>query len=171
MSDAPLPTLPQPVVTPRAPADKVKRFLAQLIDAACAGLLYVMVGGLLSLLVGPLGDGLGAAAAAGYILARDGLTYEFMMHRSVGKQLLGLAVIGPDGGPIRIEDSVTRNLPMALGHLVGIVAWVPFIGWLFAFLSVPVLVLVALAEGVMVLTQEDGRRFGDRFAGTQVVEG
>jgi uncharacterized RDD family membrane protein YckC len=64
---------------------------------------------------------------------------------SPGKRLFGLRVIRLDGGRITPLDSFVRNLPLVLPP------------WSFL-------------ECVPALRREDGRRSGDRMAGTRVVE-
>ncbi len=64
---------------------------------------------------------------------------------SPGKRLFGLRVVRLDGGRVTPLDSFVRNLPLVLPP------------WNFL-------------ECVPALTREDGRRSGDRMAGTRVVE-
>jgi uncharacterized RDD family membrane protein YckC len=70
--------------------------------------------------------------------------------QSIGKKLCGLMVVNVEtGAPCGLGQSIGRALVHAL--LNGI----PFIGW--------------LIEPLAVVTTLDGRRFGDRAAGTQVI--
>ncbi|KAA0252398.1 hypothetical protein FBQ97_16505 [Acidobacteria bacterium ACD] len=64
---------------------------------------------------------------------------------SPGKRLLGLAVVGPHGASWSLGASVLRNLPLLLP-------------------------LWNLVEAIEVVRRGDGRRPGDRVAGTRVVE-
>lgn len=64
---------------------------------------------------------------------------------SPGKRLLGLRVVGPGGVSRSLWASVLRNLPLLLP------------GW-------------NLLEAIEVVRRGDGRRPGDRIAGTRVVE-
>lgn len=64
---------------------------------------------------------------------------------SPGKTLFGLKAVRKDGQPLSLLNSIVRNLPLAI----------------------PVWNLVEL---VAVLTSADGRRTGDRAAGTVVLE-
>jgi uncharacterized RDD family membrane protein YckC len=71
--------------------------------------------------------------------------------RSIGKRAMGLMVV-----------NVSTNQPCSAGEssiralIKGLVGAVPFIGW--------------CVEPGFVLFSEDGRRLGDRAAGTQVIE-
>ena len=151
---------PEPVASaPLATAkpDMSKRAIAAIIDCVAAVLvgLIPIVGGLI---------------ATAYWLVRDGLDIEFMPHRSIGKKLVGLQPVTLDGRPVDIETSVKRNLPFAVGGIAQVLLFIPIIGWI---LMIPV-VLVALGLGLMelflVITSEDGRRMGDKFANTKVIE-
>ncbi|MDK2926205.1 MAG: hypothetical protein PWQ41_1979 [Bacillota bacterium] len=136
-------------------ADLVSRFLAALIDSLVAGVLSLVP------FVGFLAGGV-------YTLTKDGIMYELTKNpeykdRSLGKKLLRLKVVRLDGGPVDMAVSAKRNLPLAIGGIIGIV---PVLGWIFG----PILGLImALLELLLVLTDPAGRRLGDRWAGTQVV--
>jgi len=97
-----------------------------------------------------------------WILVADGV---IPGGRSPGKRLLGLRVAffeplaqprGPD-----VRESALRNLPLGIVALLGIhpIGWVlfPFVG-----------LAVVVAEVWLSFRDPDGRRLGDRFAGTLV---
>lgn len=136
-------------------ADLVSRFLAALIDSLVAGVLSLVP------FVGFLAGGV-------YTLTKDGIMYELTKNpeykdRSLGKKLLRLKVVRLDGGPVDVAVSAKRNLPLAIGGIIGIV---PLLGWLIG----PVLGLImTFLELLLVLVDPGGRRLGDRWAGTQVV--
>ena len=138
-------------------ADLGKRFVAAIIDSV----IGVVIG---------LIPAIGGLAAAAYWAVRDGLEFEFMHHRSIGKHVMKLRPVTLDGSPMDITASVKRNWMFALGGVVQLLLWIPFIGWLFV---VPV-ALVAFAIGVielfLVLTDPEGRRLGDKIANTKVIE-
>jgi uncharacterized RDD family membrane protein YckC len=148
---------PGAYVWPAGKADLTKRFVAIIIDAVIAVVIgfIPMVGGIV---------------AAAYWVLRDGLELEFMDQRSIGKKLTKLRPVRIDGTRLDMMDSVRRNWMFGLGGLTQFLLFIPILGWL---LVIPV-ALVAFAFGVtelvMVLTQEDGRRFGDRWATTKVIE-
>jgi uncharacterized RDD family membrane protein YckC len=88
-----------------------------------------------------------------------------MRHRSLGKRLLGLAVIRLDGRPMTLEASIRRNWMFAVGFFS--TAW--------GSLALTLLVLLAATallafETFRVAFTLDGRRWGDDLAGTRVVE-
>jgi uncharacterized RDD family membrane protein YckC len=136
-------------------ADLAARFFAALIDVAVSVVVSFIpaVGGLL---------------AAAYWLVRDGLDLDFMDGRSLGKKALKLRPIRLDGQPMDLATSMMRNWMFALGGVVSFLLFIPIIGWL---LMIPV-ILAALALGivelVLVVTDPEGRRIGDRMAGTRL---
>ncbi|NLY50385.1 MAG: RDD family protein [Firmicutes bacterium] len=136
-------------------ADLVSRFLAALIDGLIAGVLMLV----------PL---VGFIAGGVYTLTKDGIVYELTRNpeyksRTIGKKLLRLTVERNDGGEIDLATSAKRNLPLAIGSLIGIV---PILGWVIGPLVAPILTVI---EIVLVVVDASGRRLGDRWAGTQVV--
>lgn len=154
---------PPPVAPPASDAtaakpDVGKRFIAYVIDAVIASLLSI---------VPVLGSLLGAA----YILVRDGLEFDFMDGRSVGKKLMKLRPVRDDGGKMDLTTSVMRNWPLALGSLAGLVSFSPFLGILALSLLISLIGgIVGLIEVYLVVTSPDGRRLGDKFAHTHVIE-
>lgn len=151
----PPPAPPEPA--PQAPpatggkADLGKRFIAMLID----GILSAVVGFV------PV---IGGLAGAAYMLLRDGLELDFMDGRSLGKKLMKLRPARLDGQPMDIASSVKRNLPFAIGPAIMII---PIVGWIIG----PVIALIiGLIEAILVLADAEGRRMGDKFAETKVIE-
>lgn len=138
-------------------ADLVKRFVAAVIDGAVASIIgfIPVVGGLIGL---------------AYILLRDGFDVEFMDYRSIGKKLMKLRPIRPDGTSMSYEASFRRNWPLVFGSLVQILIFIPVIGWLL----IPIVAIVGLAlliaEVALVFTNPEGKRWGDQLADTKVVE-
>lgn len=138
-------------------ADLVKRFVAAIIDGAVAAVIGMIpvIGGLIGLT---------------YILLRDGFEFDFMDYRSVGKKLMKLRPLKDDGTRMTLRDSFQRNWPLVFGSLVQILIFIPVLGWIL----IPIVALVGLALGiaevVLVFTNPEGRRWGDRLAGTKVVE-
>jgi uncharacterized RDD family membrane protein YckC len=111
----------------------------------------------------------GALVGTLYALVRDGLDFDFMRHRSLGKRLMKLRVVRLDGQPMDIATSVQRNWPLAIGSLASFFLYIPLLG----LLLFPLLLLVGLGiwvfEGYRALNHPDGRRWGDDLANTQVV--
>jgi len=146
-----------PYTWPAGKADPSKRIVAVIIDAVIAVLIGLIpwIGGLI---------------AAAYWVLRDGMEFDFMDHRSVGKKLMKLRPITADGGELDMMMSVQRNWMFGFGGVMQFLMYIPLLGWL---LMIPV-ALLALAIGIIelikVLTDEEGRRFGDVWAKTKVVE-
>jgi len=154
-----------PPAPPMGKADVGKRIVAALIDAIPAIIVAVVFG-----LIPFIGGLVGGVLAAGWWLVRDGLDLDFADKRSLGKKLMKLRPVRLDGQPMTLEVSVKRNLPLAI-YCVGYLFWVvPVAGWL---LSIPVFALggiVSLIEAILALTDPEGRRMGDKYAGTKVIE-
>lgn len=138
-------------------ADLTRRIIAGVIDAA------------ITLVVGFI-PWLGGLLATGYWLVRDGLELEFMDHRSIGKKLMKLRPVTADGQPTEMVDSVKRNWPLAFGGVAQLLLFIPIIGWILLIPVVFIAFAVGIVEVVLVITDSEGRRLGDRFAGTRVVE-
>ncbi len=160
--EAPAPPPPPPVadtpppppaqsITPSGKADLGKRIIAAIIDGLISGVLGLI----------PVAGGLVGAA---YMLVRDGLDIEFMNMQSLGKKVMKLRAIRVDGQPMDLASSVKRNIPFAIGPIIMIV---PILGWIIGPL---VALIIGIIEIVLVLTDDEGRRMGDRFAETKVIE-
>ena len=133
-------------------AETGNRIIAAAIDGLIAGAISVII---------PV---IGGFIGAAYMLVRDGLDIEFMDNRSLGKKIMKLRpVVMPDGGKVDLNTSVKRNWMFALGPLGSI----PIIGW---FIILPLAMIISIVEIVLVLTDDQGRRWGDKMAETQVVE-
>ncbi|HEU4557240.1 MAG TPA: RDD family protein [Longimicrobium sp.] len=135
--------------------DLVKRFVAYFIDGVILGVIAYLPG-----IIGIVGA---AAAIAGWLM-RDTL----IEGRSPGKKIMGLQAVNAAGRPVSINESAIRNLPFVLGAVAALIAKFTIVG---ALLSLPILMaagVIALVEGVMVLT--GNVRFGDRFASTHVID-
>lgn len=145
--------------SPRTEArpDIGRRIIAVIIDVIIAFVLGFIpfIGGLLGAL---------------YMLLRDGMHYEIMDRRSVGKKLMRLRPVCLDGGEMDVGRSAKRNWMFALGAVNQTLLWIPIIGWaLIPIISVAALI-IGIVELVLVLTDQEGRRWGDRIAGTKVIE-
>lgn len=99
----------------------------------------------------------GYFAGLAYILLGDG----FFDGRSVGKKLLKLKVVSIENNvPGTFRESILRNSTFAVGLALTILPWV---GWLF-------LLGIIILEFILVLGSTDGKRLGDEFANTMVIE-
>ncbi len=162
--DPTLSTAPPPTA---AKADLGSRFAAYILDAiVVVALTFVFA------FMGTRMGGIGTLIGAAYILGRDGLTLGFATHRSIGKQLMNLRPVRLDGRPMDLETSIRRNWPLALGAVLsGLGALLG--GWIGAILGGAlgmIAGLLGLVEAILVLTDAEGRRIGDKFAETQVVD-
>ena len=126
-------------------AQILNRGIAKLIDlfiVAAAGQMLVPVGFL---------------GGLAYILIADG----FSGGRSIGKRLIGLQTVLPGQREAAgFRESIIRNLPFAVAQVAFAI---PYVGWL-------VSVAIIAFEAVLILGNEQGRRFGDEVAGTQVLD-
>jgi len=142
---------------PAGKADLSKRAVAAIIDAVVAVLIGLIpwIGGLIS---------------AAYWVVRDGMEFEFMDQRSVGKKLMKLRPVTADGGKLDMMMSVRRNWMFGFGGIMAFLMYIPILGWL---LMIPVGLLamvIGIIELIKVFTDEEGRRFGDVWAQTKVIE-
>jgi uncharacterized RDD family membrane protein YckC len=112
---------------------------------------------------------LGAIFGSLYLLFKDGLMYQITKkdewkNKSIGKKLMNIEILSLDEQVIDLSISAKRNLPLTIGNFIAII---PVIGWVIG----PILALVlALVELIIFLTDEDGRRLGDKWAKTQVIK-
>ncbi|HLE16895.1 MAG TPA: RDD family protein, partial [Syntrophales bacterium] len=93
-------------------ANVLHRFIAKFLDflivAACAKLIP------------PIGFFAGVA----YLLIADGL----WEGQSVGKRIIGLQTVKVSGGGAgSFQESIIRNVPLAMGWIAGVI---PYVGWL-----------------------------------------
>jgi uncharacterized RDD family membrane protein YckC len=152
-------TTPQQESKPKGDgkADLGKRFVAGLIDAVIA----IVVGFI------PI---IGGIISAAYWLLRDGMDFEFMKRRSLGKKVMKLRPVTLDGSPVDIAVSIKRNWMFAFGGIVQLLMFIPVVGWaLIPVVGVIALILVII-EIILVLTDPEGRRMGDKIANTKVIE-
>ena len=96
---------------------------------------------------------------------RDGFTFEPFMGQSLGKKLLNMrAVVLDTGENCDYILSIKRNLPFIIPMIFMVI---PVVGWVIG----GILWFAALViEVVLVITDENGDRLGDKIAGTRVVE-
>jgi uncharacterized RDD family membrane protein YckC len=141
------------VAQARGKADLGKRFVAMLIDCVAAMVLGVV----------PV---LGAVLGAAYFLLRDGLEFDFMDGRSLGKKVMKLRPVREDGRPMDIQTSMRRNWMYTFGA-VGVI---PVVGWILLIPLAAVATAIGVYEVIKVFTDPQGRRLGDAMAKTVVIE-
>jgi|GEM_PF-3590060 len=133
----------------------VKRFVAYFIDAVILAVIANLPG-----ILGIVGA---AAAIAGWLM-RDTL----LESRSPGKKIMGLQAVGASGRPVTLNESMVRNAPFVIGAIGSLISHFTLVGAIIAFPIAMAAGLIALLEGVMVVT--GNVRFGDRFANTHVID-
>ncbi len=127
------------------------RFGARFIDGIITAIISFVIGFILP------GDGLfltsliGAAISLGYFAL-----LESNSGATPGKQLLGLKVVGPDGGNPTIEQSLKRNVWLAFQI-------VPVIGGLAGLAA-------AIAIAVTISSSDANRGWHDEFGDTTVLK-
>jgi|GEM_PF-685093 RDD family. len=164
--------------------DPVKRAVAFMIDIIIFFVLSLIISAIVSLLsklIPPLGM---VVTQQGLVVAFLLIKDYFYQGRGIGKNLMGLQVVDVYTGlPPTILQSTKRNvgfyLPLILmwaAQLILRILHLP--GDLDAFLlralelvSFIYVLAVVPAECWLAYNNQDSRRFGDRFAGTGVVEG
>ena len=162
------PTTPDPSESPTpepdatGKPDAVKRFIAMLIDG--------IISAVLSFAVGIISSILGGIVAAVYWVVRDGLDVDFMKHRSLGKKVMKLNVVRLDGKPMDLETSVKRNWMFGFGAISSILIYIPILGWILILVGSLIALCIGLYECYKVLTDKEGRRWGDELAGTKVID-
>lgn len=134
-------------------ADLGKRFVAIVLDMVIAAVLALIpvVGGLI---------------ACAYLVVRDGLEFDFMDRRSIGKKVMKLRPVRLDGKPMDIQTSLTRNWMYGMGFIAAI----PVIGWI---LALPIVLLafgILIYDLIKIFGDPQARRLGDTMAKTVVIE-
>lgn len=127
---------------------RLTRLLAKAVD------IFIVL--ILSFLFYPFG----LVLALVYVAISDSLSGG----QSVGKKLLGFAVISlEDGSPCSLKQSTIRNLPLLLPMFF---ALIPFWGWIISsILSIPLIGF----EIYLMLKLESAHRLGDVMADTTVI--
>jgi len=137
-------------------ADLGKRIPAALID----GILAFVIG-----FIPFIGGLIGTA----YWCVRDGMEIDFMDQRSIGKKVMKLRPVTLDGTPMDIMTSIKRNWMFALGGVAQVLAYT-IIGLIIAIPLAMVVFLLVILELILVITDDEGRRLGDKIANTMVIE-
>lgn len=130
------------------------RIIAALIDMLFAWIFVVIpvIGGVISVL---------------YLLFKDALPYQITKddewkNKSLGKKLMNLEVNNLKGEIVDLQVSALRNIPLTIGNFIAII---PVLGWIIG----PVVgVIFVTVELILLLTDKNNRRLGDRWANTKV---
>ena len=113
--------------------------------------------------------GVGQLLCAGYLVLRDGLELDFMNHRSIGKKVMKLHLESVEGQPLELITSVKRNWIFAIGPLASLLFIIPILGGVMILFALFAASALGITELVLAITDADGRRLGDKWAGTMVV--
>jgi uncharacterized RDD family membrane protein YckC len=159
-------TMPRPFSPADAPARHISKGKASLSKRTLAMLIDGVIAAVLTLL-----PYLGGLLAAAYLVSRDGLELDFMHRRSLGKHVMGLKPVQLDGHPMDLETSFRRNWMFGLGGITVFFEWIPLLGVFVAIVVGIVGLVIGLYEIFKVLSDSQGRRWGDTMAHTQVIEG
>jgi uncharacterized RDD family membrane protein YckC len=166
---APGPTGGQPVPGVPRPGELLDRFLARLIDGILLGIVFgicqvIFTGIFISGLSTSVVEYLLAWLFISIIVVAVSLAYFGYMESNngatLGKQLLKLKVVGPDGASNpTMEQALRRNAFYAI-QLVYIV---PIVGWIFG----PIAMLAAVIMIAVTINNDTVNRQGwhDKFAG------
>ncbi|MEF9476358.1 MAG: RDD family protein [Candidatus Mariimomonas ferrooxydans] len=128
-----------------AKAKILNRIVAKAID-------FIIIGALLETI-----PGAGYYAGLAYLLMGDGL----FGGRSIGKRLIRLKVVLYETGDIgSYKESIIRNFTFAAGYILMVI---PLIGFIFPL-------IIFFFEGLLMIGNERGMRFGDELVKTQVIE-
>jgi len=148
---------------PTQPGELLPRLGARILDALIVGIPMAI---LTSLVVFGSDSGFMAfvmSVLSGVAAFAYWTHFESTKGATIGKKLLGLSVVGPDGGLPTREQAAKRNAFVALQIFSGI----PFLGWLVSLASLAAWIGVAVT-----IEQDNGKQgFHDKFAGgTRVVK-
>lgn len=138
-------------------ADSARRLVAFAIDGVIAGAVSVI----------PIAGNLLAGL---YLLLRDGFDVAFMDGRSIGKRVMGLRPLCDDGAPMTPETSARRNWPIAVPSLAAFLGLVPVAGSTIKPVGVAAGIVLIILECYLAMSDVTGVRWGDRLAGTRVVD-
>ncbi len=140
-------------------ADPVKRIIAFIIDAVAS-----MIVGFIPLVGGIIG--------ALYMLLRDALPIEALEYKSIGKKLMKISVVNTQDPTSKVDYgmSAKRNWMFALGPIMLFFLFIPIIGWIIDILLGIAVLIIVIIEIVKLFTNEKGLRWGDKMAGTMVIE-
>lgn len=154
------------------PGELMDRFLARLIDGLVLGVAYWVLSSIFAnMFLGGLSNSVGelfiyyvvlsvvfTALALGYFAFLDSTKGQ-----TVGKMVMKLQVLGPDGGHPTVEQSIRRNIIYA----TNLVSIVPVLGWIVG----PLAALIGVIMIAVGINSDPVRRQGwhDRFAGGTTV--
>jgi uncharacterized RDD family membrane protein YckC len=148
-----------------------RRILAGVIDGLVATAIGLVVTDALFLVFRHVRLPLmiGALAAAAYVLLRDGVKLRAMDYRSFGKWVMRLRPVSRDGLCVDLTESAVRNSTLAVAPVALALLAVMSLGVTISFILAGSVTILVIAEVFFVMFHPDGRRVGDRLAGTSVL--
>jgi uncharacterized RDD family membrane protein YckC len=137
-------------------ADMFSRFMAAIIDGIIGWTVVIIpfIGGIIG---------------SFYLLFKDGLMYKIIdddewRNRSIGKKLMNLQIQTKENKTVDLALSAKRNIPLVIGSIIAII---PVVGWIIGGI---IGLIFGVIEFILLMIDKKGRRLGDRWADTQVVE-
>lgn len=159
---APMPGAPVAPAGP-VPGELLPRLGARIIDGLIVGIPMAIVSLVITFATGAwLGGFIGGVATAAVMIGYF-VYLETTKGQTLGKQLLKLRVVGPDGGLPTQQQSLIRNAFYGLSALASI----PFIGWLFSVAGFALWVFIAITISNSPLKQG---KHDELAGGTRVVQ-
>lgn len=148
-----------------------KRLIAGAIDGVIAAGIGLAAGGVVLFIDRQAHVALlvGAFAAAIYVLFRDGLRLPVMDYRSFGKWVMRLRPVHQGGICVDLARSALRNCSLAITPAGWALLLVMSLGVTISFILAAAVTVLVIVEVFFVLLHPDGRRLGDRLAGTTVL--
>ncbi|CUR57669.1 membrane hypothetical protein [metagenome] len=151
------------------PAELLDRFVARLIDGLLLAVVYVVIG--IVLVSGVLLSGVDSNVAVGFvttiILVALQLGYFVFLETSrgqtVGKMVMKLRVLGASGGNPTTEESLKRNIWIA----IGLAGFIPVIGLLTGLAQLAAVIAIAVTISSDTVLRQG---WHDKFAGTRVIK-
>lgn len=152
------------------PGELLDRFLARLIDHVLLGVVNALVISVLivGVVLGESATSFGtgstflATAVASVLTAVLALAYfgylESSRGQTVGKMIMKLKTVGPDGGNPTMEQALRRNSYLAIG-LLGVI---PVLGWLGGLVSLVAMIMIAVGINKDTVNRQ---AWHDHFAG------
>jgi len=166
-------TLPPDAATPPGgvrPGGLLDRFLARLIDHVLLGVVNTLLISVLvvGVVLGESATSFGtgstflATAIASVLTAVIALAYfgylESSRGQTLGKMIMKLKTVGPDGGNPTMEQALRRNAYLAIG-LLGII---PVLGWIGGLVSLVAVIMIAVGINKDTVNRQ---AWHDHFAG------
>ena len=151
------------------PAELLDRFVARLLDGVLLAVVYVFIG--VVLVSGVLLNGVNSGVAVSFVttIILVGLQLGYFVYlessrgQTLGKMVMKLRVLGASGGNPTPEESLRRNLWMA----IGLAGFIPIIGLLSGLAQIAAVIAIAVTINSDTVLRQG---WHDKFAGTRVIK-